>query len=366
MYALTEKNLTKRAKYARWDYGLSFATALLLVGGMSITASQASAADAPFVLEKVMTIPGVPVGPYADALAIDLAGGRIFATPQAAKAIAVLDLHDGQVLKMIPVGNPHGVFFSPTLKRLFVTDGAGGDLKVFNSEDYSLVKSIPLTAGADGLVYDPHSQLLYASNGGEGAKMKEALISTVDPVRMEKLADISIASVSLEGAAIDSNKQLLYVALDEGDNAIAVVDLTKRQTAATWKLPQGGHRAKAIALDTAHARLYVACRDSSMHGTIFVLDISNGSTIASLPIAGWADGMFLDQKRQRLYVSSGDGYIETYTIGTNDTYPRLAPVETAILAKTSLYSSENDRLYVSVPHLGDDGSAQVMVYKPAP
>ncbi|MES2294347.1 MAG: YncE family protein [Pseudomonadota bacterium] len=366
MYAVSNDRLTGCAWHVRWSCRLTFATGLLLVWGVSIATSQAAATDAPFILEKTMKIPGVPVGPYADALAVDLAGGRIFTTPQAAKAVAVLDLHDGRVLKMIPVSNPHGVVFSPALKRLFVTDGAGGDLKVFSSEDYSLVKSIPLTMGADGLVYDPHSQLLYANNGGEGAKMKQALISEVDPVRMEKVADISIASVSLEGAAIDSDRQLLYVALDEEDNAIAVVDLAKRQTVATWKLPAGGHRAKPIAFDAAHARLYVACRDTSLHGTIFVLDTTSGRVVATLPIAGWADSIFIDQRRQRVYVSAGAGYIETYAIGTNDTYRRLAPVETEILAKTSLYSRENDRLYVSVPHLGDDGSAQVMVYKPAP
>jgi DNA-binding beta-propeller fold protein YncE len=252
------------------------------------------------------------------------------------------------------------------LKRLFVTDGASGDMKVFSGEDYSLIKTIPLTVGTDGLVYDPHSQLLYVNNGGEGAGMKQAVISAVDTVRMEKVADISIATLGLEGAVVDSGKQLLYVELDEADNAVAVVDLTKRQTVATWKLPAGGHRAKAIALDTAHARLYVACRDSSLHGTIFVLDTTNGRAVATMPIGGWADGIFVDGKRQRIYVSAGVGYIETYTIETNDVYRRQATVETSVLAKTSLYSSELDRLYVSVPHLGDDGVAQIMIFKPLP
>ena len=60
--------------------------------------------------------PAVPAGPYSDYLALDIAGNRLFATPQAAKSVAVLDLKGGQVLKMIPgFGNPHGVFYSPTL-----------------------------------------------------------------------------------------------------------------------------------------------------------------------------------------------------------------------------------------------------------
>jgi hypothetical protein len=36
-----------------------------------------------------------------------------------------------------------------------------------------------------------------------------------------------------------------------------------------------------------------------------------------------------------------------------------------VMAKTSLYSSELDRMYVSVPHLGDT-PAQIMIFKPSP
>src|SRR4051812_26892234 len=55
-------------------------------------------AAVPLVLEKSIPIPGVPVWPYSDVMALDLDGGRIFATPQAAKAVVVIDLNSGRVL----------------------------------------------------------------------------------------------------------------------------------------------------------------------------------------------------------------------------------------------------------------------------
>jgi DNA-binding beta-propeller fold protein YncE len=279
--------------------------------------------------------------------------------------VAVLDLKDGKFLRMIPgIGNPHGLFYSATLKRLFVADGASGDVKVFSGEDYSLIKTIPLARGADWLVYDPHSQFIYVNNGGEDAEMDHSLISVVDTVRMQKVTDIPIATPSLEASAIDLGKQLLYVNLID-ESAVAVVDLSKRQKVATWKLPPGGHPNLAMALDTEHARLYVASRDSPMHGSIIVLDTTDGHAIATLPIGGWADGIFVDQKRRRIYVSTGVGHIETYTIEANDVYRHQAVVDTAVMAKTSLYSSELDRMYVSVPHLGST-MAQIMVFKPSP
>ncbi len=347
--------------------GLLIATALLLACWLALDASQALAADRPLVLERSMMIPGVPVGPYSDHLALDVPEGRLFATPQAAHAVAVLDLKGGRVLKMIRnIGNPHGIFYSAALRRLFVADGGSGDLKVFSGANYSLIKTIPLSKGADALIYDPRTRLLYVNNGGDDAGMDHSLVSVVDIVRMEKVADIPIAAPGLEGSTIDSGRQLLYVNLDT-ESAVGVVDLRKRRTVATWKLPiDRHHRNMGSALDTAHARLYVACRDSDLYGSIVVLNTNNGHLITTLPIGGWADGIFIDHKRQRIYVSTGVGHIDTYSVGHNDAYVRLPTVDTAILAKTSLYSNELGLMYVDVPHLGDFGSAQVMVFAPAP
>src|ERR1700722_8900528 len=340
------------------------ASAALLACAWALVVPQASAADGPLVLERSIKIPDIPVGPYSDYSSIDLVGGRLFTTPQAAKAVAVLDLRDGRVLKVIrDIGNPHGSFYSSKLKRLIVADGASGDLKVFSGEDYSLIKTIPLARDADWLVYDPHSQFIYVNNGGEDAGMDHSLISVVDPVRMEKVADIPIATPGLESSVVDSDSQLLYVNLVD-EAAVAVVDLGKRRTVATWQLPGRGHRNLAIALDTQHSRLYVACRDSPMQGSIIVMDSISGRAVATLPIGGYPDGISVDQKRERMYVSTGVGHVETYDIEANDVYRRQATVDTAVMAKTSLYSSELDRLYVSVPHLTTE--AQIMVFKPAP
>ena len=341
------------------------ATVVLLAGLLSLGAPATSAADAPLVQAGSITIPGVPPGPYSDYVFVDSTGERLFATPQAAKAVAVIDLKDGRVLKMIRgIGNPHGVFYSPTLNRLFVCDGERGDVKVFSGKDYSLIKTIPLAVGADGLAYDPRTKFLYVNNGGDDAGMNHSLISAVDTVRMEKAADISVATPGLEASAVDSGKQLLYVNLVD-EATVAIVDLRQRQVVGTWKLPPGVRNNIAMALDAAHSRLYVGSRDSEMHGSLIVLDTTNGHALAKLPIGGWADGISIDEKRQRIYVSTGVGHVDTYAIGAHDTYRRLASVDTAVMAKTSSYSVALDRLYVSVPHLGDT-MAHILIFKPAP
>lgn len=341
---------------------LLLVSALLLGLASSYAGARAEAADLPLVLKRSIVMPDVPVGPYSDHMAVDLAGKRLFATPQAAKAVAVLDLVHGRLLEMIGgFGNPHSIFYSARLKRLFVTDGGSGEVKVFSGADYSLIRTIRLEAGADGMIYDPRLQLLYVNNGGDDAGQRGSVISVVDVAGMRKVADIPIAAPDLEAAVVDSGKQLLYVNLVD-ESAVAVVDLRKRRTIATWTLPPGAGRNLAIALDIPHARLYVACRESPMHGSLFVVDSADGHTIARLPIGGYPDGISIDHKRQRIYVSTGVGHIETYAIGSGDVYRREPRVDTAVMAKTSLYSADLDLLFVSLPHLTTD--AQVMVFAP--
>jgi DNA-binding beta-propeller fold protein YncE len=351
----------ERVERACRGRGLLIAAVILLAFVSWQATPRALAAGAPLILKRSIVIPDVPLGPYSDHMDVDLAGKRLFATPQAAKAVAVLDLEDGRVVKMLGgFGNPHSIFYYSSSKRLFVTDDTSG-VKVFNGEDYSLMQTIRLEPGADGMVFDPRTRLLYVNNGGEDAGMSHSVISVIDVDRMQKVADIPIASPGLEAAAINSTRQLLYVNLVD-DSAVAVVDLHARRAIATWKLPAGAGRNLAMALDIPHRRLYVACRESPMHGSLFVLDSADGRALAKLPIGGYPDGISIDHERQRIYVSTGVGHVETYTIGPGDVYRRGPRVDTALMAKTSLYSPKLDRLFVSVPHLTTD--AQIMIFEP--
>jgi hypothetical protein len=145
-------------------------------------------------------MPDVPWGPYSDYLAMDVAGGRVFATPQAAHAVAVFDVKASKLVTLVRgIGNPHGVFYSNRAKRLFVDD----------------------------------------------------------------------------------------------------------------------------------------------------------------------DSIYYDAKRQRIYSSSGTGHLETYQLLPDGKYQKLESMDTAVMAKTSIYSPELDRMYVSVPHLGST-LAKILVFKPTP
>jgi len=193
-----------------------------LLAGFSASAQQ------PLALVQTIEMPEVPAGPYADHMALDVEGRRLFTTPQANKAIDVLDLAAGRVLRTIKgFGNPHAILYRRDRNRLFVTDGDGA-LRIFDATAYREIKSIKLEVDADGIGYDAKTGYLYVSNGGAEAGKEYSLISIIDTAREAKIGDVRVEAPGLEAMVVDPATDRLYVNLPE-KNAIAVVDLEKRE-----------------------------------------------------------------------------------------------------------------------------------------
>jgi DNA-binding beta-propeller fold protein YncE len=332
---------------------------LLAVG---ICGTSVALAQQPLALVESIEMPEVPAGPYADHMSLDLKGQRLFTTPQANKAVDVLDIKAGKVLHTIAgFGNPHAILYRADRNRLFVTDGGVGALKIFDATSYQEIKSIKLELDADGMGYDEKTGYLYVSNGGEAAGKQYTLISIIDTVSEQKIGDIRVDAPGLEAMTIDHAGGRLYIDLPE-ENSIAVIDLKQRVVTATWPLTKGKGN-MALAFDAAHKVLYVGCRDTDVRGSILVVDAETGKELNRLPIGGWVDSLFYDPVKGRLYASAGVGEVFTYARLANGDFKALEPVDTAVMAKTALYSPELDRLFVAVPHLGETKS-KVLIFKP--
>jgi hypothetical protein len=314
-------------------------TALLVTLGL--LGSFSALAEPPLTLVQAIEMPEVPAGPYIDHMALDLKGQRLFTTPQANKAIDVLDLATGKVLRTIRgFGNPHAILYREDRNRLFVTDGDGA-LRIFDATSYREIKSIKLEPDADGIGYDAKTGYLYVSNGGAGAGKEYSLISIIDTAREVEIGDIRLSAPGLEAMVIDPASDRLYINLPE-KNSIAVIDLKTWAVTAIWLLTIG-NRNEAFALDAEHHRLYVGCNESDVRGSIVVIDTQTGKELLRLPIGSWVDSMFYDSPRRRIYASTGVGEVFTYERRADGSYQALEPVDTAVMAR-SLVRDENHAL----------------------
>lgn len=332
----------------------------LLAALLSLVA-RAAIATPPLMLVQTITLPDVPQGPYADHMALDVMEQRLFATPQAQRAVAVLDLKTGKVLRTIrSFANPHAILYRQDRNRLFVTDGRGAAV-ILDALTFRRIRSIALEPNADGIAYDAKEGVLYVSNGGSDAGKAYSLISLIDTATERKLGDIRLETPALEAMVVDEPQRRLYVNMPE-ENLIGVIDLTRRSLIERWQLTRA-RRNEAFALDTEHHLLYVGCNEGDVRGRLLVVDTRTGKELQTLPLGSWVDSMFYDARRQRIYASTGVGAVFTYERSASGQLRALESVDTAVMARTSLFSPDLDRLFVMVPHLGWT-SAKVLVYTP--
>src|SRR5713101_3396891 len=116
---------------------------------------------APLKLVETLKLSSSVKGNF-DHFAIDLSGNRLFATPAAYKAVLVFDVKSGKLIHEITgIEKPHAILFREDLKRLYVTDGESGDLKIVDSDSYAVLSSVKLLEDADSIGYDNATKYLY-------------------------------------------------------------------------------------------------------------------------------------------------------------------------------------------------------------
>ena len=351
--ALKEHTLRKGADMKRPAFLLA---ALLFTGvrGQPQT-------PAPVTLIQTIPMPGVPVGPYTDHLAVDLKGHRLFTTPQAYHSVQVFDLSTGNLLHEIgSLGNAHAVAYNADLDRICVVDGEPGLVRCFDGRDYHPLQIVKLRQNADSMTSDPPAKFMYVVNGGEEAHQDFSFISVIDTSSLKDVADIGLETAVPEQMALEEKGMRLYV--DFADKSqVGVVDSQKRTVVATWSITKG-KRPIAIVLDEAHHRLLVGCRNTDMQGSIVVFDTQTGNETGSFPVGGWVDYLGFDPPTGRLYATCGTGYLYVYQQRDPDHYDLVGKAETAVMAKTGLLVPELHRVFVSVPHIGGT-PAKVLVFE---
>jgi hypothetical protein len=114
-----------------------------------------------------------------------------------------------------------------------------------------------------------------------------------------------------------------------------------------------------MALDENGRRLFVVCRKPAR---LLVFNIESGKIVSQLDCVGDSDDVFYDSQRKRVYASGGEGAIWVYGQRDADHYEQLARVATASGARTGLFVAGLSRLFLAVPHRGEQ-SAAIRVYE---
>jgi DNA-binding beta-propeller fold protein YncE len=243
---------------------------------------------------------------HFDHLTADLKNNRLFVVPEDHKTIEIYNIRTGKFMHSIHgIGVGHSVVYRADIDRIFVTDGADGDLKIFDGSTYELLKTVKLLVDSDATGYDPVTHNLYIADGGLDAKLNHTFLEIVNTDTGEKVGQIRIDSNRLEAMVVEKTGSRLFLNMTE-KNSIGVIDRKKQAVTAVWPL-----RCKvnvSVAMDETSPRLFVACRDGNMN----VLDSDTGKMLQNLPISTGVDDMVFDPASQRVYVAAGEGVVNVF------------------------------------------------------
>jgi YVTN family beta-propeller protein len=286
-----------------------------------------------------------------DHMAVDLKRQRLFVAELGNDSVGVVDLATHTLVQTITgLNEPQGVGYEPSTDTLYVANARDGSVKLFEGVAYKAAGQIELGGDADNVRIDVKAGRVVVGYGSGGLAM-------VDPSTRSKVQNV-LLKAHPESFQIDTDTGRIFVNLPDA-HAVAVVDGKSGSTLAAWPMNKGGNF--AMAADRDRSRLLVAFRSPP---ELAAFSMADGKSIAKAETCGDVDDLFVDAKRERVYVSCGSGFVDVFeTMGAS--YRHMARIPTSAGARTSLFVPEMDRLLVAV-RAGPDGPAAIWMFKPMP
>lgn len=299
-------------------------------------------------LVETIELPGVEG--RIDHMDVDVRGQRLFLGALENNSLEVLDLSAGTVVKSIKgLGGPQGVAFVPDNREVFVAARDTGNLVVLDSTTFQEKKRFAFGDEADNLHFLPSMSLLILGYGGG----EVAFIDT----KSDTLLGTVPAGGHPEGLAgqVSSHRVFVNVPLS---GSLLIIDMTTR-TVVQKVSPAGLLSNFPITVQESHSR---GAYYSHVPSQVTVFDTLSGRTLAQKDAPGDVDDLFFDDKTEALYLVSGSGRLELWSIPLSGPIVSLGSVLTGAGARTGLFSPELHRFFVAVPHRGSQ-AAKLLVFE---
>jgi DNA-binding beta-propeller fold protein YncE len=339
---------------ARWPILMIGVVAAMLVAlAIVLGADEAMSQQAeslPLQLER--KIPLGDIRGRIDHLAVDLKRQRLFVAELGNDTVGIVDLTAGNVIHRITgLKEPQGVGYEMSTDTLYVANAGDGSVRLFEGPDYIAKRRIDLGSDADNIRIDSNGEHVIVGYG-DGA------LAIIDAATHDKVASVPLKAHP-ESFQIDESADRIFVNVPKA-RAIEVVDKTSRKKIASWSTA-GGSANFAMALDHVRHDLLVAFRRPAELG---VFSMADGSAMAPIATCGDIDDLFVDPKRDRVYVSCGEGFLDVLA-AEGASYRRIAHIASASGARTSLFVPELDRLLLAVPAKAETPAA-IWIFRPVP
>ena len=284
-----------------------------------------------------------------DHFSADVNGQRLFMSALGNHTVEVIDIQNGKRLRTLAeLAEPQGVYYDPSTNRLFVACAKDGATKLFDTGKFQLLGAIRFSGDADNIRYDARSHRIIVGYGDGALGFLDSNGNKTGEIAL----DAHPESFQLEKAGTR-----VFVNVPD-QKEIEVADLVKNTVVAKWPVTSA-LKNYPMALDESHHRLLIGCRAPAR---MLVIDTETGKQTASVEIVGDTDDLFYDAARSRVYVIGGQGLVDVLEQKDADHYDRVARLTTAPGARTGLFVPEWGKLFIAVPHRGEQ-RAEILVYE---
>src|SRR6202163_1273903 len=247
--------------------------------------------------------------------------------------VMVVDEDSGTLLGEITgIQGAHGTAIADATGHGFATSGNDQSVVMFDLKTFKVLGRVHAAEDADAILYDSVSNRVFTLNG-------DAHSSTViDPRAGTLITNIPLGGKPEYGAAAGDGK--VYANLTDTSE---VVEIDAKTAAVARRWPTAPCKQPvAMAIDTAHHRLFSGCRS----GVMAVSDYQAGKVVATLPIGTGVDGAGYDAASANAFASSADGTLTVIHQDTPDQYHVLESVQTPQGSRNMGLDPTNHRIFV--------------------
>jgi len=256
---------------------------------------------------------------------------RLFIARQ--NRVMVVDEDNGTLLgEVTGIQGAHGTALAPAAGHGFATSGNDQSVVMFDLKTFKALGRIPAAEDADAIIYDSASNRVFTLNG-------DAHSSTmIDPRAGAVITNIPLGGKPEYGASAGDGR--VYANLTDTSEVVEIDakagSVARRWSTAPCKQPV------AMAIDTAHHRLFSGCRS----GVMAVSDYQSGKVVATVPIGTGVDGAGFDAASGDAFASNADGTLTVIHQDSPDQYHFVENVPTPQGSRNMGLDPTNHRVYV--------------------
>src|SRR6266702_2386099 len=223
------------------------------------------------------------------------------------RPVVYVDKDNGTLVgEVTGIQGAHGTAIAAATGHGFATSGNDQSVVMFDLKTFKALGRIPAAEDADAIIYDGASNRVFTFNG-------DAHSSTViDPREGKLITNIPLGGKPEYGASAGDGK--VYANLTDTSEVVEIdaktATVARRWSTAPCKQPV------AMAIDTAHHRLFSGCRS----GVMAVSDYQAGKVVATVPIGPGVDGAGFDAASGNVFASNADGTLTVIHQDSPDQY----------------------------------------------